>query len=344
MKKKTSFFSTKYFSLLVISAALLIIFTIWSKGQMIKPLNIRNILNNLVLLSFIGCGACFLMLYGELDISCGAIGSFAGCLCALFAMKLGIPSGLAALMAIAVGCVAGFCNALMINILKFPPFIATMSMSYILQGAGYLLVSSQGVTIKRLTFMNFIGDTKFFDGLLPITIIISILFMVIYGIVLGKTSFGRTIYLCGGNRRAARLSGLNPKKLSYILYVNSGFLASISGIIYVSRVKTALPTALGSYQFTGVTAAILGGVAFGGGSGNILGCSLGMLILAIFNTGVSTVGLNANYSTVFNGVLLIIGLTLDAITAKRNARKVVAESLASAERERLAAENGGEQK
>ena len=330
MKTKGSFFSTKYFTLLIIIVALLVIFTVWSKGQMIMPINIRNILNNLVLLGLIGIGACFLMLYGELDISAGAIGSFAGCICALLAMRMGIPSAIAAIIAILVGCVAGLCNALMINILRFPPFIATMSMSYILQGAGYMIATSQGISIKKLAFLNFIGDTKFFNGLVPVMIIITILFLVVYGIILSKTPFGRTIYLCGGNRRAARLCGLNPKKLSYTLYINSAFLASVAGIIYISRVKTALPTALTSFQFTGVTAAILGGVAFGGGSGNMVGCTLGMLILAIFNNGVSTVGFNANYTKVFNGLLLIIGLALDAIAARRNARKVVATSLAAA--------------
>lgn len=328
--KKGAFFSSKYFSLLIIIVVLLLIFTVWSEGQMIKPLSIRNILNNMVLLSMIGCGSCFLMLYGELDISAGAIGSFAGCICALLAMKYGLPSSLAAVIGIAVGCVAGFCNALLINTLKFPPFIATMSMSYILQGAGYMIASSQGINIKRLEFLDWIGNTKLFGGLVPVTIIISILFLVVYGIILSKTSFGRTIYLCGGNRRAARLCGLSPKKLSYILYTNSAFLASVAGVLYVSRVKTALPTALTSFQFTGITAAILGGVAFGGGSGNMVGCTLGMLILSIFNTGVSTVGFNANWSRVFNGLLLIIGLTLDAVNARRNAKKVVTMSLSAA--------------
>lgn len=334
MKKKSAFFSSKYFSLVLIIVILMVIFTIWSKGQMITPLNIRNILNNLVLLSFIGCGACYLMLYGEMDISAGALGSFAGCVCAYLAMNNGVPSGIATIIALIVGSLCGLVNALFINVLKFPPFIATMGMSYVLQGAGYLIATGTGINIRKLAFLNFIGDTKFFDGLVPVSVIISILFLVVYGIILSKTEFGRTIYLCGGNRRAARLCGLNPKKLSYILYINSGFLASVSGIIYVSRVKTALPTALGSYQFTGITAAVLGGVAFGGGSGNMVGCALGMLILAIFNTGVSTVGFNANYTKVFNGVLLIIGLALDAITARRNARKVVAQSLATAEKDR----------
>ncbi|MBQ8830576.1 MAG: ABC transporter permease [Oscillospiraceae bacterium] len=334
MKKKSNFFSSKYFSLLIIIVALLIIFTIWSKGMMLKPLNIRNILNNVVLLSFIGIGACFLMLYGEMDISSGAIGSFSACMSAMFAMNYGIPDGIAIILALLIGCVIGFLNALMINKLKFPPFIATMSMSYVLQGLGYLLVTALGVSIKKLPTFNFLGDTKFFDNLVPMGVLISILFLVVYGLILAKTKFGRTIYLCGGNRLAAKLCGLNPTKLSYILYINSAFLASVSGIMYVARVKTALPTALTSYQFTGITAAVLGGVAFGGGSGNILGCALGMLVLAVFNNGVSTVGFNANYTTVFNGVLLIVGLALDAINARRSARKVVTSSLASLSKEK----------
>ena len=329
MKKKSNFFSSKYFSLLIIIVAQLIIFTVWSEGTMVKPLNIRNILNNLVLLSFIGTGACFLMLYGEMDISSGATGSFASCIAALLAMNHGVPDGLAIIIALLAGCIVGFLNALMINKLKFPPFIATMSMSYVLQGLGYIFVSALGVSIKKLPVFNFLGDTKFFNNLVPMGVLIAILFLVVYGIILAKTKFGRTIYLCGGNRMAAKLCGLNPTKLSYILYINSAFLASISGIMYVSRVKTALPTALSSYQFTGITAAVLGGVAFGGGSGNILGCALGMLVLAIFNNGVATVGFNANYATVFNGVLLIVGLALDSINARRNARKVVASSIAS---------------
>lgn len=336
MKKKTNFFSSKYFSLLIIIVALLVIFTAWSKGMMLKPLNIRNILNNVVLLSFIGIGACFLMLYGEMDISSGAIGSFSACMSAMFAMNYGVPDGLAIILALLLGCIIGFFNALMINKLKFPPFIATMSMSYVLQGLGYLLVTALGVSIKKLPVFNFLGDTKFFDNLVPMTVLISILFLVVYGIILSKTKFGRTIYLCGGNRMAARLCGLNPTRLSYILYINSAFLASVSGIMYVARVKTALPTALTSYQFTGITAAVLGGVAFGGGSGNILGCAMGMLVLAVFNNGVSTVGFNANYTTVFNGVLLIVGLALDAVNAKRSARKVVASSLASLGKEKPA--------
>ena len=325
--QRKSFFSSKVFSLLIVIVVLLIIFTIWSEGQMIKPINIRNIFNNLVLLSFIGIGACYLMLYGEMDLSAGAIGSFAGCLVAVSCMKLGLPAVPSFLIALAGGALVGLINALLINALGFAAFIATMSMSSVLQGCGYLLVTSSGINIQKVELVNWIGGTCLFNNLVPVTVILSIIFLVVYGLILSKTTFGRSIYLCGGNRRAAKLAGLNPKKLSYILYINSGFLAAVSGCMYISRVKTAYATSLVSYQFTGVTAAILGGVAFGGGSGNMVGCALGMLIISIFNNGVSTVGFNYNYTTIFNGVLLIFGLALDAISARRTAKKVVKHSL-----------------
>lgn len=331
MKNKNlkSFFGSKTFSLLIVIVILLAIFTIWSKGVMLKPINIRNILNNMVLLSFIGTGACFLMLYGEMDLSAGAIGSFAGCIVAVCLMKFGLPAPIAYICALIGGMTAGFVNAFMINVLNFQPFIATMCMSSVLQGVGYMLVTSGGITIQKVPLVNWLGGTKLFGGLLPVTVIIALICLVVYGIILSKTRFGRTIYLCGGNRLAAKLSGLNPKRLSYILYMNSGLLAAIGGCLYISRVKTAYATALVGYQFTGVTAAILGGIAFGGGYGNMLGCSLGILIIAIFNNGVATVGFNYNYTTIFNGVILIFGLALDAINARRKARNTVRLSLQS---------------
>jgi ribose/xylose/arabinose/galactoside ABC-type transport system permease subunit len=326
-KSSKDFFTSKTFSLLLVIAVLLVIFTVASGGLMLKPLNIRNIINNMVLLSFLGIGAGMLMLFGDIDLSAGSIGSFAGCVLAIAFMDWGIPTGFAYILAMIVGALGGFINAFLVNELHFQSFIATLCTSSVLQGFGLMLVTGQGLKVKGSATINWIGDTKFFGGMLPVTIIIALLFVLVYGIILSKTRFGRTIYLCGGNRFAAYLSDLYPKRLSYILFMNSGFLAAVSGSIYVSNVKTAYATSIASYQFTGLTAAILGGVAFGGGSGGMLGCFLGMLILAVFNTGVTTLGIDYNFITIFNGVLLVFGLSLDAISARRKSRQVLKQSL-----------------
>jgi len=321
------FFGSKIFSLLIVIVVLMVIFTVVSEGRMIHPLNIRNIINNMVILSFLSVGAGMLVLFGYIDLSSGIIGSFAGCVLAFFITQFGFPAGVAYIIAIISGIALGFLNAVMVNELHFQPFIATLVTSSVFQGFGYMLVSSQGIRVQNSPLINWIGDTKFLNGLLPVTIIISLSFILIYGIILGKTRFGRSIYLCGGNRNAAYLSGLYPKRISYILFMNSGFLAAISGCIYLCRVKTSYAVAISSYQFTGITAAILGGISFGGGSGSILGCFLGMLILAVFNTGVSTIGFDYNYTIIFNGVLLVFGLSLDSISARQKAKRVIKQSL-----------------
>jgi ribose/xylose/arabinose/galactoside ABC-type transport system permease subunit len=267
-----------------------------------------------------------LILFGYIDLSTGAVGSIAGCVLGYTIMQLGYPAWLAVVLAIIAAMLCGLANALMVNKLHFEPFIATMAMASVVHGLGYNLASAQGMPITN-AFTKWLGNTKIFNNLLPVTVIIAVVFFVVYGVILAKTKFGRTIYICGGNQMAARLSGLNPTKLSYILFINSGFLAGVCGVLATSRIGTSYATALDSYQFTGMTSAMLGGIAFGGGSGDMLGCFLGMLILSVFNNGTTLMGLDHNLSTIFNGLLLVLALAIDAISASRRAKSWVKKSL-----------------
>ncbi|MDR1589115.1 MAG: ABC transporter permease [Oscillospiraceae bacterium] len=326
---RRDFFTSKTFSLMLIVAALMALFTALTKGAMVNPLNIRNIFKEMTIMSFLSVGAAVLMLSGDVDLSAGAIGSFAGCVLALALMESGLPAWICYILAMLTGTACGFVNAFLVNALHFQSFIATLCTSSVLGGVGFMLIGGQGLKVKGVALLNWLGDTKLLDGLLPVTIIISLVFIIVYGVILAKTRFGRSVYLCGGNRQAAYLSGLYPTKLSYILFMNSGFLASVSGCIYVSQVKTAYANSITSYQFTGLTASILGGVSFMGGAGGMSGCFLGMLVLSVFYNGVTTMGIDYNYRTIFNGVLLVLGLGLDAVNARRKTRRALRRSLAA---------------
>jgi ribose transport system permease protein len=321
------FLITKYFSLLVVIILMLIVFYILTDGKILVPANIRQIFNGMVITSFFAMGCGMLILFGYIDLSVGAVGSFSGCVITVLNASLGVPIALAIVCGVVTGILFGMFNGFMVNKLRFEPFIATLAMASLIRGIGYNLVSANGMKIHD-PFLQWLGGTKFFNNLLPITVLIAIVFFVVYGIVLAKTKFGRTIYLCGGNQQAARLSGLRPKRLSYILFANCGFLAAVCGVLVTARVGTAYATALDTYQFTGLTAAMLGGIAFGGGSGDMLGCFLGMLILALFNNGTALIGLDHNIAVIFNGALLVIALAIDAVSARRRAKSWVKKSLA----------------
>ena len=131
--------------------------------------------------------------------------------------------------------------------------------------------------------------------------------------------------MCGGNRRAARLCGINPAKVSTILYINNGALASIAGIIIASQMRTASPVVGQTGSIDAITAAVLGGVSFLGGSGGMSGCFIGILLLNSFNAGLTFVGFPQYWQIVARGSLLILALCLDFIIASSRRRALEQE-------------------
>ena len=166
---------------------------------------------------------------------------------------------------------------------------------------------------------------------MPIGLLLALVAFVIYGIILSRTKFGKEMYLVGGNPRAAELAGIRSKRVVYILFANSGLMSAMAGVLYMCRSGLGDLTALQANQYTGLTAAILGGIAFGGGSGNMLGVFMGILILSTFNIGTVTVRFSGFLSIVLTGILLLIALLLDTLSKRARAKKV--NMLSKSERE-----------
>ncbi|MDR1589932.1 MAG: ABC transporter permease [Oscillospiraceae bacterium] len=312
------FLDSKLSSLAIILVVLIVVMQLVLKltldRTMLSPGNISTILSTIVLVSFMAIGSGVLLIFGYIDLSSGYIGSIASCIAAELIL-LGMPSYIAFLGAVVFGGLFGLLNATIINVFNFQPFIVTMATSGILNGIGLLI--SNGYTIKaKDPVVSWIGGYKFFK-LVPFSVVIMLIFIVVYGLMLSRTKFGRSIYLCGGNRTAARYSGINPTRISYILFMNCGALAGVSGFMYLARNGSGSYQGINVYQFSGMTAAILGGISFGGGSGGMLGCFLGLCILNVFNNGMLLLNVNTYIKTVFSGLLLIVALCIDYITIRR---------------------------
>ncbi|NLA87498.1 MAG: hypothetical protein GX847_09545 [Clostridiales bacterium] len=149
-----------------------------------------------------------------------------------------------------------------------------------------------------------------------------VLAFIIYGLMLSKSQLGKSIYLIGGNREASRLSGINSKRISYFLFMNCSFLGGISGLVYTMRVKQGSLLALQTDQFTGITAAILGGISFAGGSGGMGGTFVGLLVIKTFNKGMMISGSSTYLTSVLSGALLVAALTLDYMSQRRQHKRV----------------------
>ena len=319
---------TKVFQLLLIWIALVIIFTVWAILIGEKFLSIETLLSigDLMIVSaFLGVGAGFLMVSGNMDLSASAIGAF-GCVFFAAALKYwGWNTYLAMVVALILCAIFGLFNGLLVNEFRCPAFIATMSMAFVAKGVmQWVSVSPETGVASTVGYYNditqYIANGTIFG--VKTMFLLAIVVFIVYGLILSKSAFGMKMYLVGGNPQAANLTGINPKKMIYILFANSGFLAGIAGIIYMGRASQGDLNALSTSQFTGLTAAILGGISFGGGNGNMAGVFVGLLILNTFSKGMVIVRASSYWTTVLTGVLLLVALTIDMYTAKK-ARKAL---------------------
>jgi ribose/xylose/arabinose/galactoside ABC-type transport system permease subunit len=193
-----------------------------------------------------------------------------------------------------------------------------MAMASVAQGLTYAASDAQSIPIE-VEIITKIGNGKFLNNTVPYAMLGVFAVFLFYGIMLGRSKFGRQIYLVGGNPKAAYLSGINPKRMSYLLFMNSGMLGALAGSLYAAQLKSGTVTGVVTSQFTGITAAMLGGISFGGGSGGMAGAFVGLLILNTFSNGLTILGMNTYWKTFASGALLIAALTMDVFTSRRKA-------------------------
>ncbi len=265
----------KVFSLILILLALVILFSVWSAirgGQFFKASTIKNILNSIVLTAFLAIGAGCLLISGALDLSQAAVGAFGGVILAAAVANWGLPWWIGIIMCLVFCGILGAGNAVMVTKFRFPPFIATLAMMSMAKGLMYVFSaigrpngSAANVSVNNNDYINFIG--KGFIGPVPFGVIVMIIFFIFYGILMSKTKFGLKVFLMGGNPAAANLAGINSKKISFILFINSAVLGGVAGVFSTGRLAQGSLLALQTNQFTGLTAAILAASQFGGGSG-----------------------------------------------------------------------------
>jgi len=299
--------------------------------------NIVRILNSMVLYIPLAVAVSFPILLGEFDLSPGFIGTAAGATLATILYETNIPWFIAVIACLLLGIVFGLINAMLINKFLIQSFIATLAVgSFIARGISLIVPSGRTLRIDHPVF-DWVGDARMWDTV-PVNVIIALIVIIIYGIILAKTNFGRSIYLCGGNRKAARLAGLNPTKLSYIVFANSGMLGALAGLLLAARIKTGNLDGTNAYAFPTVTAAIFGGISFGGGSGNMLGCFLGLLVLSGFQNGLQIMRFSPHWQTIAAGALLLLALSLDYFSKRRTIKLEVKKMSRTTEKGDLSAQ------
>ncbi|HOG61030.1 MAG TPA: hypothetical protein PKX76_06905 [Flexilinea sp.] len=318
----TNFIGNDKLVLLIAIIVVFAMFTFLNPNFMSK----QNIINLLVAGSLIGLvaiGHTYLIIAGQNDLSPGSLAAFSGVLCA-YLVKIAIPLGIAILITIAAAAVVGFFNAWMVNKIKLEAFIATLVSQSIIRGFAYILCDGKPIAISNANFIK-IGKMRFLG--VPFSVWVMIVSIVIFGFILSKTKFGRSVYAIGGNKDAARLAGLNPQRIVTISFVMMGIFCGIGGIIFAARMNSGQPAANVNLELDSITAVILGGVSFTGGVGNMGGTILGIILIQAFNTGLIMVNVPTFWQYVARGALLLFALTSDYIRKERHEKELLEASM-----------------
>ncbi|MDR1589624.1 MAG: ABC transporter permease [Oscillospiraceae bacterium] len=297
----------KEFTLFLVMAAAVVVFTAINRNFLSLD-NIRNIFNSAFVVGTFAVGMSCLLISGELDLSSANTGMMAGVLISLL-MNAGVPWVAALIIVLFFGAVTGLINAFFVNVLGFTAFISTLGVSTVYGGLALVFTNAQNVPIGNPAFWS-LGSINVFE-VFPLPFFIMIILLTAYGIILFATRFGRRLYMVGGNPNSSRLAGINPKKITTILFVNNGVIASLVGSLLAARMHMGSPLALSGSDLDAITAAVLGGVCFTGGSGNMFGVFLGIMLLTSFQNGLVVVGVDSYYRVVAKGVLLVAALALD---------------------------------
>jgi ribose transport system permease protein len=303
----------KTYSLYLAFIAIFIIFSFLNPNF----LSVNNVLNVVVqssIIAIIAVGQTMVILTSGIDLSVGSIVGAVGIGIGML-MVSGVPIPVAVVLGILMGGVFGAINGFVIAYGRVPAFIATLGMMGIARGIALAAKNGEPVSGLPHAFQFIAGSS--IGGIPNFVFYVIIIFAVMF-VVLERTKFGRHIYAVGGNRDAARLSGVKVKLIETLVYMFSGIFSGLGAVLLTARLNYATPTAGNGYELDAIAAVVIGGTALSGGQGRIIGTLVGALMLGILRNGLTILNISSFYQQIIIGSVIIIAVFADKIKDKKD--------------------------
>lgn len=309
-RKMPSFMGT-----LIAVVLLFIVLAIATPDTFLTVTNIMNILKQSAIYECIALGMTLVLLTGGIDISVGPMVALSSCIMGVLLVNGVENAAVLIIVCIVVGIGCGLMNGLIFTKLKLPhPFVSTMGSRQVFRGLALLITGSAPIGGFSAA-VKFAGAANIGD-VFPVCFIIIIALCVILHIFLTRTVLGRNIYSVGGNKDAARLSGINvPKTLTFV-YMMSGLMCSIAAVISIGRVGTATPLAGETYDMDAIASCVIGGASFNGGKGTVGGTFLGAMCITIIRNGLNLLGAQTDVQYIVIGLVIIAAVFVDVVRGR----------------------------
>lgn len=293
--------------IIVVALAMVILFSLLSQ-YFLTINNILSIVQQSAINLVIALGMSFVISTGGIDLSVGAIVALTSVIMANLINNYGIPILAGILVAFLVGLIAGAVNGFFVGVVGLQPFIVTLaSVTYL---RGLALVYTSGRPIYGLSD-NFTKLFAGYIGIVPVMVIWALAATVVCIFLMRKTRFGEYTLAIGGNEEASRLCGINVIKIKIYIYMLSGFMSALGGMMLAARLDAAEPASGSSYELDAIAAVVLGGTSMSGGKVNMIGCVVGALILSMLANGLTLLNIQTYYQQVATGLVILLAVILD---------------------------------
>ncbi|HWK48204.1 MAG TPA: ABC transporter permease [Stellaceae bacterium] len=302
----------------VVALLLLILFGAWRYDDFFGLYNIMSVLRYNSMFALVALGMSFVIMTGGIDLSVGATAALASVVSAGLS-DIGLGAGLAA--GIGAGLAIGLINGLAITRFRLPAFVTTLATMLAARGLALLISGNQSVSVSWETSFTDLGGGDFLD--FPIPAWIAIVAFIAGSVLLNFTGFGRTVLAIGGNEEAARLMGLPVARVKTLVYVLTGGLAGLAGVILAAQFGAGQPTEGQGWELFAIAAVVVGGTLLTGGMGSVGFTLAGTLLLGLifnilnFENGRGDFTLSAYWQSVIRGAFLLIVVLLQNRLARR---------------------------
>ena len=301
--------------------ALIVVFSLASPN-FFKFQNMVAILIATAVTGILAVAVTFVIITAGIDLSIGTLMTFCAVIAGVFVTMWHLPVLVGVVAGILMGGVVGLISGTLISKLKIPPFIATLGMMYVAKGLSLIISGLRPVYFNdtpsfALIAMGSVTGEIVPGFSIPNAVIIFFAVALIAGFLLNRTILGRYTFAIGSNEEAVRLSGVNADRWKTIVYLVSGLICGVAGIVIAARLNSAQPALGQGYELDAIAAAVIGGTSLSGGEGTILGTVIGAFVMSVLSNGLRILSVPQEWQTVMTGVIVIFAVYADILRRRR---------------------------
>lgn len=277
------------------------------------PRNISNILKQVAAATIMGMGYSLVLGSGHMDLSVGYLLGMLGIIAAKLDTQTSLPFGLVVVIVILIGAVGSMANAFFIGVFTLPAFVVTLALGQVFKGINYVVSNTSAISGLCDSFV-FLGQGSL--GPIPLPVLLSVAVTLIVSLVVYHTAFGRHLLAVGSNPEAARVSGLNVKRIRYGVYCLMGVCVAVAALVLTGRSASAQPQSGQGMEMDAIAAVVIGGTPLGGGHCKPEGTFFGCLIVGLINNILNLMSVNSNWQLVAKGAIILFAIILDSQSEK----------------------------